>query len=128
MKNLMREPLVCFLVLGAGLFVVHHLVSALHAYGALLLLVMGVVLFVQLPLELIKDQRARSLMNSAAFDLEFGLGATAVFAWYLYSSLRRAYGDSRVFAGLATPILAVGVVLILFSYRTVLFLTTFWAT
>jgi hypothetical protein len=27
MKKLMREPLVCFLVLGAGLFVVHHLVS-----------------------------------------------------------------------------------------------------
>jgi hypothetical protein len=109
-------------------FIVQHVVFALHAYTAFLLLVMTVVVVFGLPRELARQLKWIESGDSQLYDNFFGIAAGLTFAWYLFASLRRAYGDSRLGAALAAPVLALGVVLILFGYRALLFLTTFWAT
>jgi hypothetical protein len=109
-------------------YAIEHLVFALHAYAAFLILVPALTLLLGLPIELIDQLRHTDVANNQWGDRLFGLEISLTLLWYLYGSLRRAYGDGRMRAAIGALFLLVGMVLILFAYRTVLFLTVFYMT
>ena len=101
---------------------------ALHFYSAFLILALLIVLCLAIPMALVDWAMHTSAMNDPLIDPLLGLVSVSVLFWYLWHALRRAYGDGRLFSAVGAVVLTVGLVLILFGYRTLLFLTTFWAT
>jgi hypothetical protein len=87
---------------------------------------MAVDLLALYPLNAVLGAGAR-LLHTSADGLQSLLIVIAMFV-YLLLSLRRAYLDGRLAATLKALPLVVGMAVILFAYRLVLFYTTFWMT
>ncbi|MEP6729637.1 MAG: DUF3667 domain-containing protein [bacterium] len=107
-------------------YALQHLVFALHSYTALLIMMMATDLMTLYPLNLLLRYGARLLHTTGDGALSL-VDVIAVFV-YLLLALRRAYLDRRLAAPIKALALAVGMVVILFAYRVVLFYTTFWTT
>ena len=103
-------------------------VFALHTYSALLILCFLVAYALFLPMSLVdRITHTRSGGNQVSDNL-FGLVLVSSIVWYLRRSMIRVYGDGRAFATVAAIGLALAIGYILFAYRTLLFLTTFYST
>jgi hypothetical protein len=109
-------------------YVVEHLVFALHFYSAFLIFALLVVFCLAIPMSLIDWAMHTSAMKDPLIDPLLGLVSVGMLFWYLWHALRRAYGDGRIFSTVGAVVLTVSLVLILFGYRSLLFLTTFWVT
>ena len=109
-------------------YVVEHLVFSLHIYAAFLILTVVTMFLLALPMALVDWVMHTSASTSPFADPLVGIGLSVVLIWYLRRALSRVYGDGPMFSTLAALLLTVGLVLVLFSYRTLLFVTTFWAT
>ena len=109
-------------------FALEHLVFALHTYAAILILVVVTAYAMMMPMVVVGRLTHTSALNNQLFDNLFGLMLGLMLGWYLRRALIRVYGDGKVFATVAAVGLFIGVGFILFAYRTLLFLTTFWAT
>ena len=120
--------LVGLLHAGRRRYLVEHLVFALHFYSAFLLLGVLIVLLLAIPMALVDWLMHTSAMNSPLLDPLLGMVSAAILIWYLRRALSRTYADGPIFSAVGAVVLTVGAVLILFGYRTLLFLTTFWAT
>lgn len=113
---------------GRRRYLVEHLVFALHFYSAFLLLGVLIVLALAIPMALVDGLMHTAATNSPLLDPLIGMVSAAILIWYLRRALSRAYGDGSILSVIGAVLLTVGAVLILFGYRTLLFLTTFWAT
>jgi hypothetical protein len=109
-------------------FALEHLVFALHTYAAMLILVVVTAYALVMPMLVVGRLTHTTAMNNQLFDNLFGLTLGLILGWYLRRALIRVYDDGKVFATVAAVGLFIGVGFILFAYRTLLFLTTFWAT
>ena len=114
--------------LGRRRFALEHLVFALHTYTAFLILVVAVAYAMVMPMLVVGRLMHTSALDNQVFDNAFGLVLGLVLGWYLRRALIRVYGDGRMFATFAAAGLFIGMGLILFGYRTLLFLTTFYST
>jgi hypothetical protein len=113
---------------GRKRYVLEHLVFALHFYSAFLILVVIVAVCFLLPMGIVDAAMHTRSTNSPILDQLLGLVSAGTLFWYLQRALRRTYGDGWIFASVGAAMLAAGAVYIVFGYRTLLFLTTFWAT
>jgi hypothetical protein len=120
--------LVGLLHLGRRRFVVEHLVFALHFYSAFLLFAVLITFLLAIPMALVDWVMHTSALNDPLVDPLFGVVGAALLFWYLRRALGRTYNDGFGFSIIGAGLLTAGTVLILFGYRTLLFLTTFWAT
>jgi hypothetical protein len=108
-------------------YVLQHLVFSLHAFAALFLILLASALLVEIPLNL--WARARGLeLGWKVRDQVMTSAIVLAFGTYVMFALRRAYNDSRWVAIAKAGALCVGLAVVLFAYRFVLFFTTFWAT
>jgi VanZ family protein len=92
----------------------------------LLIVMMAADLLALFPLALLLRHRARLLHTNQDGALSLVI-VIAMFV-YLVLALRRAYLDGRLAALVKALALVVGMAMILFVYRLVLFYTTFWTT
>jgi hypothetical protein len=118
--------LVALLELRKRRYALQHLVFALHAYTALLIVMMALYLLVLDPLNLLLGYAARLLHTKGDGVLSLAVGF-AIFV-YLLLALRRTYLDGRFAAPVKALSLVAGMSLTLDWYRLVLFYTTFWMT
>ena len=107
-------------------YALQHLVFALHTYTALLVVLMATDLLTVYPLKLLVVHASGFLHLSGEGVLSLAI-VMAMFV-YLLLALRRAYLDGRLAAPVKALGLVLGMVVILFAYRLVLFYTTFWST
>jgi hypothetical protein len=107
-------------------YALQHLVFALHLYTVLLIVMMAADLLALFPLALLLRHGARLLHTNQDGALSLVI-VIAMFV-YLVLALRRAYLDGRLAALVKALALVVGMAMILFVYRLVLFYTTFWTT
>lgn len=107
-------------------YALQHLVFALHSYTALLIVLMATNLLTVYPLSLLLVYAGRFLHTKG--ESAVSLGAVIAMFVYLLRALRRAYLDGRLAAPVKALALVVGMVVLLFAYRLVLFYTTFWTT
>lgn len=109
---------------------IEYLVFSVHLFAALLLYIAALL---PLPFWLVRqatslllpgpDPNWLTLMGRTAVLLL----TTAILSAYIFSALRRVYGDSRTAAALRTAALLLGLwVLVVWIYRELLFFTTFY--
>ena len=106
---------------------VQHLVYALHTYCMLLVFLVAAYYLVAMPvtLYLLARELPQSAFNA---DAMLGMVQLAALVAYIAASLRGAYGERLVTAVPKAVILALGIAVILFLYRGLLFFTTFSTT
>jgi hypothetical protein len=109
-------------------FVAHHFVFALHVYAAFLALSIFVPLALMIPLGIGSKLSGIVMDNLPIVDELFGLTMLGTLFWYLRRAVQAAYGDGKRFATVAAAVLTAGVLVILWGYRGLLFLTAYWAT
>lgn len=107
-------------------YALQHLVFALHSYTGLLVVLIATDLLTLYPLNVLLGYVARFIHTNG--DGAASLVIVIAMFVYLRLALRRAYMDGRIAASLKAFALVVGMVVILFTYRLVLFYTTFWTT
>lgn len=113
---------------GRRRYAVEHLVFALHFYSAFLIIAVLTILFLAIPMTIVDWAMHTSAINDPVMDPLIGIVSASLLIWYLRRALRRTYADGLIFSAIAAGILTVGVVIVLFGYRALLFLTTYWAT
>jgi hypothetical protein len=108
-------------------YALQHLVFSLHAFSALMIILVTVGAAVEFPFS--AWVRWRGEMPSwQVFDQIATSAILVTFGTYVALALRRVYEDGRAGAVAKAAILCVALGVVLFAYRFVLFFTTFWAT
>jgi hypothetical protein len=108
-------------------YALQHLVFSLHAFAALLVILVTVGAATELPLSVWVRWRGE-MPSWHVFDEIATTAILLTFGPYLALALRRAYGDGRAPAAAKAAILCVALGVVLFAYRFVLFFTTFRTT
>jgi hypothetical protein len=110
-------------------YLLEHLVFALHTYAALLILVVITAYALALPSIVAAKVFGQPIaIGGKVYDNLFGLTLALTLGWYLRRAVAVVYEDGRTRSVVSAVVLFLGVGFILFGYRTLLFLTTFWAT
>jgi uncharacterized protein DUF3667 len=109
-------------------YVVEHIVFSLHMYSAFLIMAVLSLFLIGLPMAAVDALLHTNAAESQYVDKVLGLTMCVILLWYLRRALARVYGDGPVFSTVGALFLTFGLVIVLFAYRTLLFLTTFWAT
>lgn len=107
-------------------YALQHVIFALHAYTALLLVLMAVDLLALPPMRYLLHRVALLLRTNE--DAVFSMLTMGGVLAYLVPALGRAYGDRRAVAAIKAVVLVVGMAAILLAYRVLLFYTAYWAT
>jgi hypothetical protein len=103
-----------------------HLVFSLHLYPFFLLLFVGLGIGVRLVAVVVGMNRLEhSTLN---FDQLSGLFLSLAIAFYVFTALRRAYGDRPLTAALRSCVVLLAVIVVLNLYRMILFFTVFYTT
>jgi hypothetical protein len=108
-------------------YYVEHLVFALHLYAFFLLLILLIMpILIALYLTALWLGGGPNVVSSFfQADLTYGLFTMAACLAYLYTAVRRVYGESRPAGAIKGALLVALLVILLQTFRLILFLTSF---